>query len=372
MKAKSVISYLLLAIGIIIGVVSVILINNMLRNTTQFTGEPFGDARNIFANGNTVYSSDVFNPNYIQTYWFNADNVFLGSEELASFILEAGKNPGLGVRALHEHGITGEGVRVAIIDQNMALTHPEYINNLAEYRDFGTGQSARSGSMHGAAVASLLVGDECGTAPGAVLYYAAAPSWKRDSQHYADALRWIIEVNNNLPEDDKIRVVSISAAPSGEGTPFTSNTEQWDEAVAEATAAGILVLDCRQNTQTGFIAPAYLDLNDPDNITLINPGYPNAPLWEDPDENLLHVPNSRRTMAEEYNANENSWQYTGMGGLSWAIPYAAGVLAMGWQINPNLENNEIISLLFATAYIDNHGYQFINPTAFIEAVRATQ
>jgi hypothetical protein len=38
-------------------------------------------------------------------------------------------NPGLGVRELHEEGITGKGVTVAIIDQNMILDHPEFQGN---------------------------------------------------------------------------------------------------------------------------------------------------------------------------------------------------------------------------------------------------
>jgi hypothetical protein len=76
-------------------------------------------------------------------------------------------------------------------------------------------------------------------------------------------------------------------------------------------------------------------------------------------------------LAEEYEAGKPSWTYWGNGGLSWAIPYAAGVLAMGWQVNPHLGNDEIVELLFETAYVNTGGYQFINPPAFIEAVKAT-
>ncbi len=52
-------------------------------------------------------------------------------------ILELGKNPGLGVRALHEAGITGRGVHVAFIDQSLLLEHEEYKGRLLKYEEIG-------------------------------------------------------------------------------------------------------------------------------------------------------------------------------------------------------------------------------------------
>ena len=67
--------------------------------------------------------------------------------------------------------------------------------------------------MHGPAVASLLAGKTIGVAPDANIYYAAWPSWLEDSRYAADALDWVLEQNEALPEGEKIRVVSVSAAP---------------------------------------------------------------------------------------------------------------------------------------------------------------
>ena len=74
---------------------------------------------------------------------------------------------------------------------------------------------------------------------------------------YADGLNWIVEQNEKLPEGEKIRVVSVSAAPSGEWSPFTENLEMYDQAVEAAQAAGIVVLDCRPGEDTGIIFPAF-------------------------------------------------------------------------------------------------------------------
>ncbi len=44
---------------------------------------------------------------------------------------------------------------------------------------------------------------------------------------------------------------------------------------------------------------------------------------------------------------------------------------MGWQIKPELSGEEMLDLLFETAYIKD-GASIINPVAFIERVRSYQ
>jgi serine protease AprX len=80
----------------------------------------------------------------------------------ADRVLSAGRDHGLGIRALQNQGITGDGVTMANIDQNICLDNPEYRGKLAEYHDVGTGHNTNSGSMHGPAVLSLLAGDSIG------------------------------------------------------------------------------------------------------------------------------------------------------------------------------------------------------------------
>jgi serine protease AprX len=280
-------------------------------------------------------------------------------------VLEIAKNPGLGVRPLHRQGITGKGVNVAIIDQPLYQDHPEFAGKIVKY--FDTGCNSES-SMHGPAVASLLVGNNCGTAPGAKLYFVAAPSWTRDSSYQAKALDWIVEQNKSLPASQKIRVVSVSAAPSGISSPFIKNQQMWDLACARAEMAGILVLDC--TSHRGFIGACWYNFYDPENIIRYTPGFPGLP-WQTNTQKIL-VPASPRTVAEEYNKGDFSYQYTGRGGLSWTIPYCAGVLAMGWQVNPRLSPQQMLQLLFLSAYVTPGGDNIINPRGFINLVKKTR
>lgn len=316
-----------------------------------------------------IIGENLYSPDNIYTYRYESNVIFEGSEELAEQLLEEGKNPGLGVRGLHEQGITGEGVNVAIIDQNLLLDHPEYADCIVDYYDSGCGEDIR-GSMHGPAVLSLLAGETVGVAPGAKVYYAAAPSWKTDASYYADCLYWIIEQNEALPEGEKIRVVSVSAAPEAwSGGGGFMNGEQWAEAVAAAEAEGMLVIDCRLEEKTGFVRRSYCMKGPSDDPNQYRPGTPrNAAPKE---KNTIFAPASFRTTAQEYTEGEYIYTHWGEGGLSWSVPYAAGVLALGWQVNPDLDARVMKDLLLASAWVNEDGCRMIDPPAFIELVRAT-
>lgn len=302
----------------------------------------------------------------IKTFWFNEKTIWPDKyKSYSNYLLSAGKNPGLEIRNLHKQGITGKGVVVAIIDQNICLDHPEYTGKIKEYRDVGCNQPSKSSSMHGPAVASLLVGDSIGTAPDAKIYFVAAPSWTRDAKYQADALNWIIDKNSTLPEGEKIRAVSISAAPSGHGTLFTKNNSLWDSAYSRAIRTGLIVLDCTESN--GITSPCYNDLNNPDSISKCLPGYPGKAYSAD--STHICVPISHRTLAEEYYQGKYSYQYMGRGGLSWAEPYLVGVLALGWQLRPDISGQEMIRLLHSTSYFKGNGVKIIQPKVFVDSVK---
>jgi serine protease AprX len=323
--------------------------------------EPYQDVR--YQNMSNLSLGEAL----IKTLWFNESTIWSKEDKpVAQNILELGMNPGLGVRELHAEGITGKGVTVAIIDQNMELDHPEFQGKIIKYHDVGTNRPSDAGSMHGPAVTSLLVGENIGTAPDARVYYVAAPSWLLDAQYYADALDWIIAENKKLPEGSKIRAVSVSTMPSGIWALLTKNNHAWDSAYKRATDAGILVLDCTY--EYGITVPCTYDLHDPDNIAKCIPN------WTGPTDSphpRINIPTSRTTAIEGDFGGLFSYQFTGDGGLSWSIPYLTGILAMGWQINPDLTSSQLLGMLYASAYKTNGPAGIINPKAFIDMVKLT-
>ncbi len=153
-------------------------------------------------------------------------------------VMEWGKYPGLRVKQLHDRGVTGKGVHVAIIDQPLLLDHIEYRDQLASYTDIQTGNSGPA--MHGAAVASLLVGKTCGVAPGAVLHFWAQPSWKGDFKYRCTALEQIIQFNRGKEKSEQIRILSVSKGFS-QNEP---NLDRWNTLLEKAKQAGIYVVHC--------------------------------------------------------------------------------------------------------------------------------
>ena len=139
-----------------------------------------------------TYQPDEYNRLYLDTYSFNDRTVLVGAEDETAALLEAGRDPGLGVRSLQARGITGQGVKIAIIDQSLLTDHPEISGAIAAYCETGIDSGLNEGTLHGPAVASILAGQTVGVAPGVQVYYMATPG-AADSRPHADALRHILE-----------------------------------------------------------------------------------------------------------------------------------------------------------------------------------
>jgi serine protease AprX len=192
------------------------------------------------------------NPELIPTLWLNEKTVWPNPSRMPSgvepgVILTNGMDSGLGVRELHRQGITGKGVIVAVIDAPTDFDHPEYRRQVIQATSIGADVSV---SMHGPSVLSLLVGDRCGTAPGAKVYYVA-------SSNVTEAVDWILEQNRRLPSEGRIRAVSVSQ----------EQDEKWRETCERAEAENLLIVDLNQ--VHGWVAPCQLgkDREDPGQCT---------------------------------------------------------------------------------------------------------
>lgn len=271
-------------------------------------------------------------------------------------LLEEGKDPGLSIRKLHEEGIDGKGIGIAVIDQPLLKSHIEYKDRIVHYEEIEV-QGVKI-QMHGPPVCSIAVGKTCGVAPKAPLYYYAVPPWKwLDNKPWADTLNKIIERNRDLKEPEKIRVVSISLGAFSQ----RSNFDLWKRAVDKANRNGILVVTCDPTfLRLGMLRrkegkPADLPLS-----------YEAIFNW--PDVDLL-VLTGNRTIASY--KGPDVYHYERRGGMSWAVPYLAGLAALAYQVNPEIEPDKIVELWTKTAVRTKAG-PVVNPVGFIEAVKKTK
>jgi hypothetical protein len=80
------------------------------------------------------------------------------------------------------------------------------------------------------------------------------------------------------------------------------------------------------------------------------------------------VPSDYRTMAASWN-KEGQYMYNGRGGISWSVPYLAGLFALALQVNPNLQREEIAEIIKKSAVTNKRGLKIVNPNSIISLAK---
>ena len=291
-------------------------------------------------------------------------------------ILANGKNPGLNLRALHKQGITGKGVSIAIIDQNLLLNHKDYAANVVFYEEDPFWSHIEEASMHAPAVVSIAAGKEIGVAPSARVF-VFAPSFgettkeQYDARPTAQVLRRVAEVNSQLPAEKKIRVVSISRGFS----PDDLGAEEFEAAKSALEKDGVAVF----TTNDVFTLSRNHTLDNPDRVA----DYCRTAYWFDEndvgflsaDMQDVIVPTDFRVIASP--TGKNDYVHYTNGGLSWAVPYVAGLYALGVQVYPQLTKEIFMQAAHETVSVRNCKLQgkpfsvpLVNPSALLNRLQA--
>lgn len=348
----------------------------------------------------SIISADI-----LKTAEFDTTTIWPEKEKLpADFnpekLLLDGKNPGLGIRELHQQGIDGRGVVVAIIDQGLDTSHPEYKDSLVDYKTFGN-IDVEPISMHGPAVASLLVGKDCGVAPGAKLIYRAQPGG--DLSLFAQNLKDLIKINQSRADNERIKIVSCSIGYMAGKTDLA----EWLEALRQAKEQNMIVVDANgsqiemnftgggsledKDNPESYSAWFYQDMinlfagNDVDDI-LLKLRAKRSDLKDIADEDLkkkiaalleerqkrqseeILVPSDHRTMASSW-SKKNQYMHQGRGGISWSVPYLAGIFALALQVKPDIKSEQLTDIIKETAIVNQQGLRIINPQGIIDRVK---
>ncbi|MFC1544993.1 S8 family serine peptidase [Gemmatimonadota bacterium] len=282
--------------------------------------------------------------------------------------IETCKNPGLGIKKLHEQGVTGRGVAIAVIDKPINPGHRELVGRIIYHEvitDSATAFSYRYHS-HGAGCASILCGTDCGVAPEAKLYYRAVPDDARDMYNYPMAVREIISLNRQLPTNGRIRAISISHCVAS-----IRNEEQmaaWAAVVQEAEQEGIAVIYSDINRIHPFFVwggcPPWLDKDNPENYLYPEDAIKSF-LWK---EGKILLPAYYRSVAS--NRGTGEYAFYGRAGFSWSIPYLTGLAALAWGVDADLTFSEIVDLLKETSRTTGSGVRIVDPRQFILAVQS--
>ncbi|MGE5580432.1 MAG: S8 family serine peptidase [Bacillota bacterium] len=343
-------------------------------------------------------------------------------------LMDEGRYLGLGLRDLHEQGITGRGITVAVIDRPILKDHVEFGDRLI-YHEVSPGDTDSAAvSFHGAAVAGILAGRH-GVAPDSKIHYFAIPNDDNTYPSSAQAMDQILALNETLPAQERVRVVAAAiAANAFDEATGVAGAAEWADAVKRAEDAGVIVIYPSMTAVeiTGAGAKPGTDRDNPENylpwtwttakrwvVEKIREA--GAKSWEDVRKELVRLLteqpeldslqaealNTYIYLAESYKKtstfenwiavaegdlsnslavpvdcitvatadSENSYTYYGAGGLSWASPYVAGLMALGLQVNPSATADALLQALKDTGTPFVTGGKIVNPAGFIEAAK---
>jgi hypothetical protein len=283
-------------------------------------------------------------------------------------VLELGRDPGLGVRSLHRRGITGKGISVAVIDKPILTSHQEFADRLTYVEVFPDHPKNGMMHMHGATAAGLLAGKTVGVVPESHLYYFAVPDNGKNVGNYAAALEQILLLNTELPRGQRIRVVSISDGFDAQATD-RPDVKALIDVMDRADEQGVAVVHNGTNFALDIAVTGAPPGRDRDKVESYEPWLRFTRLWpERAQPDWLVAPGDYRTSASIKGPAE--YAYWGEGGVSWAIPYVAGVVALGVQVRSDMPVSELYRVLEETSIRSSKGFRLINPTGFIQRIQS--
>ena len=263
--------------------------------------------------------------------------------------LKNGKNPGLGIKTLHKKGITGKGVRMAILD-GILPEHEEYRENIKLIEDVCDRQELTQlggcDPRHGAAITSIAVGKNCGVAPDAEVYYFPYTNYmgikdkKTSFKNIHKIFERILELNKTNLKDNPISVICMSWKTTFKHlNKEIEGEKEMRELVKKAKNSGIFI--CTGSKEFDYPECDMYDhgigrdlLKDPDDTDSVLPAYFTTQRISKHTQNRLLFPMDDRTIASP----ESSTSYTHcvLGGWSFVSPYVAGLYCLAKQTDPNI------------------------------------
>lgn len=289
----------------------------------------------------------------------------------------------LNIDRLHEQGITGKGVGIAILDTGV-YSHTDLSGNIALFRDMINDRvSLYDDNGHGTHVAGIAVskgtgsgGKYKGIAPDAHIVMIKCLNYRGNGKTPI-AIRALDFIKKNR-EKYNIRIINISV-----GSDYEKNDKE-NEALIEAV---------EDMWKRGFVVVAAAGNNGPVGGTITIPGCAKSIITvgaaDDDQEvkirgqkSMIHYsgrgPTDICIVKPEIVApgtgimscSNGRQLYSSQSGTSMATPVVAGSIALMLEKNPSLTNKEIKRRIFETAvdlgYDKNHqGWGMIHPEGLI-------
>lgn len=250
------------------------------------------------------------------------------------------------VKKLHELGIDGSGVNVAVIDFSFDVVPNELKDSLVEYISCNDNPRVH---FHGTTVATQMCGKNLGVAPGSSLYFYGTGEGRNNI--IPDSIKALKNIYEKNEKGANIKIVNISASVERENPEFM----EWYNKLLEQ---GCFIID------SPIFGKDFTSINSDSNT---NEYYYSD--WQvlSMDQDVLHskiaVPTGGRMTPLV--TTENEYLYCGQATYSWSIPTLCGYFALVLQVNPNLTYDEFVKLARETVKNEN-GIALLNINGIIE------
>lgn len=262
-------------------------------------------------------------------------------------VLEKGKTIGLGIDKAHANGYTGEGVSYAIIDSGTKdgkFNEGEQHNDI-HFAEYNVSQYSENiewlNHFHGRAVS--YIAQEI--VPQADCYYYATHFGDGMDASVIDNLKQILEKNKALPDNQKIRFISMSL-------PLYGGAEA-KEVIKELESQGVWVFyggceeregDINKEPGNGWKI-AYLEKKDPNGHV---DDFDNYQIYAG-DANVLYVNAGNRTVPDL--ASPNEYRHDSIPSGSWSTPVIAGYYVLACQADSTMTKERFLELANNTAQV---------------------
>lgn len=257
-------------------------------------------------------------------------------------------------------GATGRGINIAVIDNPLYASHPEYANNIKYHQKtmFKMKEPNRK-HFHGSMVLGCAVGKTTGVAPDANIYYfeQGKKNEERGKEMIA-ILQSILDFNSKQKSaDKKINILSWSWTPKR----ITTTPEEYTQVLSllqQIESQNIKIIFCGDDD----IYPESYSVSKSDYIPCDK--HTNVGGEKTEYQNVLGIPTNEKTVPMV----DGGYLYQKLGGDSSAPPYLAGVYACALQGNqifmqrPDWQK-ELNDILAETALEAPNGGRIINPKA---------
>lgn len=205
---------------------------------------------------------------------------------------------------------TGRGINIAIIDNMLDVTNPEYADCIKFFQGPINGQTINP-SSHASMVMGQVVGKYTGIAPDANVYFFTKLTHKDREvfdKELCKVLRSVIKFNQEQTEENKIHILSCSWGARRKYSP------QVCELLDELEASGIKVILCGSDDMEvdySLSGRDFMPCNNT-NMTDVQPdvqseGEENLYMFAKThaDEKIIGIPTNMRTTP----LGSNGWQY---------------------------------------------------------------